>query len=60
MDSLAGPAEPLTTQPESANVQTIREAFRATVEEGLEAGVETLLRHADPDCALPIRTSPSA
>jgi ketosteroid isomerase-like protein len=55
MSSLARPdaqqnGTPENGHPESPNVQAIREAFRASVEEGFEAGLESLLRHAREDC----------
>ena len=44
MDSLAGHAEPRNGDPGSPNLLAIKEAFRASVEDGFEAGLEALLR----------------
>jgi ketosteroid isomerase-like protein len=35
---------------ESPNMRVIKEAFRASVDDGFEAGLEALLRHARADC----------
>lgn len=49
MDSLAiRPAQ--KGHAESANMQAIKQAFRVSVEDGFEAGLETLLSHAHEDC----------
>ena len=55
MGSLVRPAArqsglPANGDSESANLQAIREAFRASVDEGFEAGLEALLRVAREDC----------
>ncbi len=55
MSSFARPVAPRNGSPdappsESPNMQTIKEAFRASVDDGFEAGLEALLRHAHEDC----------
>lgn len=45
LDSPDSPGEP-------PQVQAIKEAFRAFIEEGVSAGVEALLRVSHPDCLL--------
>ena len=55
MSSLARPAAqqhgtPENDNSESPNMRVIREAFRASVDDGFEAGLEALLRHARADC----------
>lgn len=50
MDLLAGHAEPQHGHLESPNLQAIKEAFRATVADGFEAGLEFLLSRACEDC----------
>jgi ketosteroid isomerase-like protein len=52
MDSPAAPPASTNGHAESANLLAIREAFRASVDDGFEAGLETLLRHAHQDCAI--------
>jgi ketosteroid isomerase-like protein len=50
MESLGTrPAQP-NGYAESANMQAIKEAFRASVDDGFEAGLEALLRRAHEDC----------
>jgi ketosteroid isomerase-like protein len=39
-----------SAQPDSPKLQTIKEAFRASADEGFEAGLEALLSHAREDC----------
>ena len=43
-------ARPATVQRESANLLAIKEAMQVTVDEGVEAGVDALLRIAREDC----------
>jgi ketosteroid isomerase-like protein len=51
MDSLvARPAPSQNGDAESSNLRAIKEAFRASVDEGFEAGLDALLRHAHEDC----------
>ncbi|MEA2329985.1 MAG: hypothetical protein QOH58_123 [Thermoleophilaceae bacterium] len=49
MDSPAGHAEQQDVHPESPNLLVIKDGFRIIVEEGIEAGVATLLTHADDE-----------
>ena len=49
MDSLVAPASH-NGHAESPNMRTIKEAFRASVDEGFEAGLDVLLRDAREDC----------
>lgn len=46
MDSVAGPIALHTQAADSPNMRVVKEAFRAFTEDGVEAGVEALLRHA--------------
>ena len=46
---MATAARPLAAS-QSPQMQVIREAFRASVQDGFEAGLEALLREAHPDC----------
>ena len=50
MDSLAGHAEPRNGDLGSPNLLAIKEAFRTSVEDGFEAGLEALLRLSHADC----------
>jgi ketosteroid isomerase-like protein len=55
MSSLARPVtqqngSPENGQSESPNMLAIKEAFRASVDDGFEAGLEALLSHAHEDC----------
>ena len=50
MDLLAGRAEPQNAHLDSPHMRAIKEAFRASVEEGFEAGLEALLSMSHPDC----------
>jgi ketosteroid isomerase-like protein len=55
MSALVRPAAQQQGTPEndtsaSPNLQVIKEAFRASVDDGFEAGLEALLRHARADC----------
>jgi ketosteroid isomerase-like protein len=50
MSSLARPVVHQNRHSESAKLQTIKEAFRASVDEGFEAGLEALLSRAHEDC----------
>jgi ketosteroid isomerase-like protein len=50
MDSLVARPGSQNADAESANLRRIREAFRASVDEGFEAGLEALLRVAHQDC----------
>ena len=50
MDLLAGHAEPRNGHVDSPNMLAIKEAFRASVEDGFEAGLEALLRLSHADC----------
>jgi ketosteroid isomerase-like protein len=49
MDSLLGRAAPRPGETDSPNLQVIKEVYRAVVEEGVEAGVESLVAHAHAD-----------
>jgi ketosteroid isomerase-like protein len=51
MDSLAASAAPENDRTESANLLAIKEAFRTTLEDGFEAGLEALLQRAAEDIA---------
>jgi ketosteroid isomerase-like protein len=51
MDSLAARPAPENARAESANLLAIKEAFRTAADDGFEAGVEALLRHAREDIA---------
>jgi ketosteroid isomerase-like protein len=50
MDSLVARPASQNGHAESANMRTIKEAFRASVDEGFEAGLDVLLRDAREDC----------
>jgi ketosteroid isomerase-like protein len=50
MDSAAAPPQPTSGLQESQNLQTIKAAFRASVDQGFEAGLEALLEVAHDDC----------
>jgi ketosteroid isomerase-like protein len=50
MDSLVARPAPQNDHADSANLEAIKEAFRASVDDGFEAGLEALLRVAHPDC----------
>jgi ketosteroid isomerase-like protein len=50
MDSLVARPAPPNDHAESPNLQTIKHAFRASVDEGFEAGLEALLNQAHEDC----------
>jgi ketosteroid isomerase-like protein len=50
MDSLVARPASQNGRAESANMRTIKEAFRASVDEGFEAGLDALLRDAREDC----------
>lgn len=50
MDSLVARPAPQNGHAESAHLDTIKEAFRASVDDGFEAGLEALLRVAHEDC----------
>jgi ketosteroid isomerase-like protein len=50
MDLLAGRAEPQNAHLDSPHMRGIKEAFRTSVEDGFEAGLEALLRMSHPDC----------
>jgi ketosteroid isomerase-like protein len=50
MDSPTAPPEPMNGHLESPNLQAIKAAFTASVDEGFEAGLEALLRMAHDDC----------
>lgn len=55
---MSSPARPVAQQngspdighSDSPKMQAIKEAFRASVDDGFEAGLEALLRHAHEDC----------
>ncbi|MEA2362413.1 MAG: hypothetical protein QOD71_1558 [Thermoleophilaceae bacterium] len=49
MDSLAGRTAPEDGCAASPNLLAIKEAFRAAIDDGFEAGLEALLRHARED-----------
>jgi ketosteroid isomerase-like protein len=49
MDPMAGPVARRPHPADSPNMRTVKEAFRAFTEEGVEAGVESLLGHAHED-----------
>lgn len=49
MDSMAGPFEQRNGHADSPNVLVVKDAFETLEEEGLEAAVESLLRHAHAD-----------
>ena len=50
MDSLAARPAPHDGHAESPNLKAIRQAFRASVDDGFEAGLEALLSRAHADC----------
>ena len=50
MDLLAGRPEPQNGALDSPNMRAIKEAFRASVEDGFEAGLEALLTLSHADC----------
>lgn len=50
MDSLAAPAAPKNGRADSPNLELIKDAFRTSVDDGFEAGLEALLRVAHADC----------
>jgi ketosteroid isomerase-like protein len=50
MDSPAAPPRPRPPHLESDNLELIKSAFRASVDEGFEAGLEALLTIAHEDC----------
>ena len=50
MDSLVARPASQSGNAESSNMRTIKEAFRASVDEGFEAGLDVLLRGAREDC----------
>jgi ketosteroid isomerase-like protein len=50
MDSPLAPPEPMNAQRESPHLAAIKAAFRAYADEGIEAGLETLLEIAHEDC----------
>jgi ketosteroid isomerase-like protein len=50
MDSLAARPAPTNGRADSPNLEMIKEAFRASVDDGFEAGLEALLRVAHADC----------
>lgn len=49
MDSVAGPIAPHAQAADSPNMRAVKEAFRAFTEDGVEAGIEALLRHANDE-----------
>lgn len=50
MDLLAGHAEPQDGDLDSANMRAIKQAFRASMDDGFPAGLELLLSRAHADC----------
>lgn len=50
MDSLVARPTPQNGDADSANLRAVREAFRASVDQGFEAGLEVLLNAAHEDC----------
>ena len=50
MDSLVARPASQNGNAESPHMRTIKEAFRASVDEGFEAGLDVLLRDAREDC----------
>jgi ketosteroid isomerase-like protein len=50
MDSLAARPAPQNGHSESPNLHVIKQAFRASVDDGFEAGLEELLSVAHADC----------
>jgi ketosteroid isomerase-like protein len=50
MDSLAARGEPNGARADSANLRVVKAAFRAFTDEGVMAGLEALLEHADEHC----------
>jgi ketosteroid isomerase-like protein len=50
MDSLVARPAAKDVRADSPNLEAIKEAFRASVDEGFEAGLEALLRVAHADC----------
>jgi ketosteroid isomerase-like protein len=50
MDLPAAPPEPTNGHQESQNLQVIKAAFTASVDQGFEAGLEALLKVAHHDC----------
>ena len=50
MDSLAARPAPQNGHAESPNLHVIKQAFRASVDDGFEAGLEELLSVAHADC----------
>lgn len=50
MDSLVARPASQNAHAESPHMRTIKEAFRASVDEGFEAGLDVLLRDAREDC----------
>jgi len=50
MKSLAARPAPQNGVAESPNLQAIKQAFRASTDEGFEAGLEALLSQAHEDC----------
>jgi ketosteroid isomerase-like protein len=50
MDSLVARPASQNGHAESSNMRTIKEAFRANVDEGFDAGLDVLLRNAREDC----------
>ena len=50
MDSLAARPVSQNGHVDSPNLASIKEAFRASLEDGFEAGLEALLRDAHEDC----------
>ena len=49
MHSMAGPVEPGSAPADSHNLRVVKAVFAALDEEGVEAGLEDLLRHAHAD-----------
>jgi hypothetical protein len=49
MDSMAGRVEPRGEVAGSSNMDVVKDAFDVLADEGLEAAVDHLLRHAHPD-----------
>jgi ketosteroid isomerase-like protein len=50
MDSPSAPPKPAYGHRESPNLEIIKAAFRTTVDQGIEAGLEALLEVAHDDC----------
>jgi ketosteroid isomerase-like protein len=52
MDSQTAPAAPTNGRLDSSNLELIKEAFRASAEQGFDAGLEVLLEFAHEDCVI--------